>query len=168
MADLVTHAAVGLLIKATTSRRHAAVFVAGTLLPDLLSRLPSMVCSAARVVVEVPSLLIYGWDPLHTPAGMLLSSYAISLLFTADQRRGVFLNLLGGMLLHMAVDLLQSHLGVGYPLLFPFSTRAFELGLIGSEATVPLAIPLAALAVFVWRRGQSESSLSESSGLPML
>ena len=63
-------------------------------------------------------------------------------------------NLLGGMLLHMAIDLLQSHLGVGYPLLFPFSTHAVELGLIGSEATVPLALPLAVLAVWVWRRGQ--------------
>jgi len=160
VADLVTHAAVGLLLKSMTARRHTAVFIAGTLLPDLLSRLPSMICSAARVVVEVPSLLIYGWDPLHTPAGMLLSSYAISLLFAAEHRRGVFLNMLGGMLLHMAVDLLQSHLGVGYPLLFPFSTHAFELGLIGSEATVPLAIPLAILAWVVWRRGWPSSEPS--------
>jgi hypothetical protein len=151
VADLVTHAAIGLLIKAATGRRHAAAFVAGTLLPDLLSRLPSMIFSAARVLVEVPPLLIYGFDPLHTPVGMLLSAYAISLLFVAEQRRGVFCNLLAGMLLHMAVDLLQSHLGVGYPLLFPFSTRSFELGLIGSEATVPLAIPLALVAGVVWR-----------------
>ena len=165
MADLVTHAAVGLLLKSVTARRHTAVLIAGTLLPDLLSRLPSMVCSAARVVVEVPSLLIYGWDPLHTPAGMLLSSYAISLLFVAEHRRGVFLNLLGGMLLHMAVDLLQSHLGVGYPVLFPFSLHAFELGLIGSEATVPLAIPLAILAGVVWRRGQPSSEPSEASAV---
>ena len=158
MADLVTHVAAGVLLKAVTSRTHVAVFVAGTMLPDLLSRLPSMICSAARVVIDVPSLLIYGWDPLHTPAGMLLSAYAISLLFVAEQRVGVFWNLLGGMMLHMVIDLLQSHLGVGYPLLFPFSTRAFELGLIGSEATVPLALPLALLAAWVWRRGQDSGS----------
>ena len=162
MADLVTHAAVGVLLKAATSRTHAAAFIAGALLPDLLSRLPSMICSAARVIVDVPSLLIYGWDPLHTPVGMLLSAYAISLLFVAEQRVGIFWNLLGGMLLHMAIDLLQSHLGVGYPLLFPFSTRAFELGVIGSEATVPLALPLALLAAWAWRRGQPPVSPPDS------
>ena len=121
-----------------------------------------MICSAARVIVDVPSLLIYGWDPLHTPVGMLLSAYAISLLFVAEQRVGIFWNLLGGMLLHMAIDLLQSHLGVGYPLLFPFSTRAFELGVIGSEATVPLALPLALLAAWAWRRGQPPVSPPDS------
>ena len=167
MADLVTHAAVGVLVKAATSRSNAAAFIAGTLLPDLLSRLPSMICSAARALVEVPPALIYGWDPLHTPAGMLLSAYAISLLFVAEQRAGVFWNLLGGMLLHMAIDLLQSHLGVGYPLLFPFSTHAVELGLIGSEATVPLALPLAVLAVWVWRRGQP-SDVPPAESAPMV
>ena len=156
MADLVTHAAIGVLLKVATSRKHAAAFVAGTMLPDLLSRVPSMIFSAARVFVDVPELLIYGWDPLHMPAGMVVSAYAISMLFVAEQRAGVFVNLLGGMLLHIGVDLLQSHLGVGYPLLFPFSSRAFEFGIIGSEATVPLAIPLAVLAAWAWRRGQSE------------
>ena len=162
MADLVTHAAVALLLKAATSRRHAAVFVAGTLLPDLLSRVPSMIISASRAFIDVPNLLIYGWDPLHTPAGMVLSAYAISLLFVAEGRRGVFVNLLGGMFLHMGIDLLQSHLNVGYPLLFPFSTHAYELGLIGSEATVPFAIPLALLAAWVWRRGRNVGAAQSS------
>ena len=152
MADLVTHAAIGLLLKSATSRKHAAVFVAGTMMPDVLARVPSMGCSAARAFIDVPNILLYGWDPLHMPLGMLLSSYGISLLFVAEQRVGIFWNLLGGMLLHLGIDLLQSHLGVGYPLLFPFATKSFELGLIGSEATVPLAVPLAMLAVLVWRR----------------
>ncbi len=152
MADLITHAAVGLLIKAATGRRHAAVFVAGSLLPDVLSRLPSMLMSAARDVVDVPVLLIYGWDPLHMPAGMVVVSWGLSLLFPEPERRGVFVNLLAGMLVHLALDMLQSHLGVGYPLLFPFSTHAFELGLIGSEATVPFALPLAAVAAALWWR----------------
>ena len=160
MADLVTHAAAGLLLKALTSRKHVAVFVFGALMPDLLSRVPSMICSAARVVVEVPTLLIYGWEPLHTPAGMVVSAYAISLLFVAENRAMIFANLLGGMLLHMAIDLLQSHLGVGYPLLFPFATRAFEVGLIGSEATVPFSIPLALLTLWVWRRAQPSADSS--------
>ena len=153
MADLVTHAAAGALVKAGTRGPHAAAFIAGNLLPDLLCRLPAMVCTGVNQhVVELPPLLLYGWSPLHMPAGMLLSAWLLSLLFGADVRRGVFWNLLGGMALHLGLDMLQSHLGVGYALLFPVSYQTFELGWIGSEATVPVALPLAALAWWLWRR----------------
>ncbi|MFT4979933.1 MAG: hypothetical protein ACI8S6_005845 [Myxococcota bacterium] len=153
MADLVTHAAVGVLVKAITRGPHAAAFIAGNLLPDVLSRLPAMLCSGIdQHIVRLPPLLLYGWNPLHMPAGMVLAAWLLSMLFDSSVRRGVFWNLLGGMAVHLGLDLLQSHLGVGYALLFPLSHQTHELGWIGSEDTVLIALPLALFAAVLWRR----------------
>ena len=154
MADLITHAAVGYLLHSVFPARwrwSAPVFVAGNVLPDLLSRLPSLGLRVVAEVLPVPLAAIYLWEPLHMPAGMVLSSYAIALLSVAAGRRRVFWALLSGMGLHLGLDLLQDHLGVGYMLLYPLSTDTYELGLIGSEATVPLAPVLALLALLRWR-----------------
>ena len=151
MADLVTHAAAAALVKAATRGPHAAAFVAGSLLPDVLSRLPAMVFTALDGMVGVPAVLVYGWNPLHMPAGMVLVAWLLAMAFGEEVRRGVFWNLLGGMALHLGLDLLQSHLGVGYMLLFPVSHQTHELGWIGSEATVPFALPMAAVAWGLWR-----------------
>ena len=83
---------------------------------------------------------------------MLLSSTGLALLFPEAHRRQVLIALLGGMALHMGLDLLQDHLGQGYLLGFPFVRGSFELGWIGSEATVPAAPFLLALAFWSWRR----------------
>lgn len=151
MADLVTHAAVGALVKAASRGPHAAAFIAGNMLPDILSRLPALVLGYIHQHVPLPHLLLYGWNPLHMPAGMILAAWLLALLFPVPIRRGVFLNLLGGMALHLGLDLLQSHLGVGYALCFPLSHTTYELGWIGSEATVPVALPLALFSWLVWR-----------------
>ncbi len=50
----------------------------------------------------------------------------------------------------MLIDLTQRHVGLGYPLLVPFSSRDFELGVMGSEATVPWAPAIAAFTVGLW------------------
>jgi len=129
--------------------------VLGTCLPDLLGRVPSMALTWLRwSVPAIPEWLVYLWAPLHMPVGIVLSSYALSFLFPQVGRRTTFLDLLGGGLLHMAVDVLQRHFGVGYLLFFPFSWWDFELGWIGSEDTVrivPLLVPIT-LAVMGWRR----------------
>jgi len=153
LADLVTHACVALLWKAASRRPHIASFVAGTLLPDLLCRLPGIGFTAlSHRDVDVPWVLLVGWEPLHLPIGMALASYALALLFSADVRRGVFANLLGGMFLHLGMDMLQSHQGIGYLLAFPLPSRSVELGWIGSEATVWIALPLALVTGLVWKR----------------
>jgi hypothetical protein len=84
--------------------------------------------------------------------GVVLQSYLVSLLFAENQRRSAFQNLVGGGLLHLAVDLLQFHFGMGYMLLFPFSTWDFEFGLLGSEATVPLVPVLLPLTIYLARK----------------
>ena len=83
--------------------------------------------------------------------GLVLLAFLTCFLFQETVRASVFWNLLGGMALHLGLDLLQSHHGAGYLLGFPFSDFAWELGAIGSEATVGWAIPLSLLAWFVYR-----------------
>jgi len=66
------------------------------------------------------------------------------------------------MALHLALDVLQSHHGAGYMLMFPLATGSFEFGWIGSEATVPFALPLSGLAALVgYKRSQSLSVVQE-------
>ncbi|MCB9777615.1 MAG: metal-dependent hydrolase [Alphaproteobacteria bacterium] len=170
MADLLTHAAVGLLLKrgqhaarqrtgAADRPLHLASFVAGNLLPDLLSRLPVAITSQLHSHgLKLPPVLLHGFGPLHVPAGMALASLALSLAFRREQRAAVFGNLFVGMLCHLALDLAQSHAGAGYLVAFPLSKTPWELGWIGTEATVPVAIPLLLLALWSWRGRLPRSS----------
>jgi hypothetical protein len=157
VADLITHTCTAVLWKAARNRPHVATFVAGTCLPDLFGRVPTMALTALRWKLPfIPDWLVYLWNPLHMPFGIVLTCYVVSFLFPEATRRVAFLNLLGGGLLHMAVDLLQFHFGVGYLLLFPFSFWDFELGWIGSETTVlivPFLLPFT-VAVAWWRWGR--------------
>lgn len=153
MADLVTHTCVAYLVKPGAPWR--ATFILGTCVPDLLGRVPSMGLTTLRwSLPAIPEWLIYVWSPFHMPAGVVLSSFLLAFLFPESGRRAAFGWLVGGGLLHIGVDLLQRHFGVGYLLLFPFSWMDFEIGWIGSEDTVrivPLLVPLT-LAVAWWRR----------------
>lgn len=168
MADLITHTCMALLCK-VASRGPApadarwpvpptvATFVLGTCLPDLLGRVPPMALTTLRwTMPAIPEWTIYVWGPLHMPFGIAVASLLVAQAFRADERRSAALQLTGGGMVHMGVDLLQSHLGAGYLLLFPFSLWDFELGLIGSEDTVrivPVLLPLTALACWArWRR----------------
>jgi hypothetical protein len=170
MADLITHTCAALLCKAVTcgavSRETdpkawplpptVATFVLGTCLPDLFGRVPSMALTTLRwSLPSIPEWTIYVWGPLHMPFGILVMSVLVAQLFGEGARRTAAVQLAAGGLLHMAVDLLQSHLGAGYLLLFPFSMWDFELGVIGSEDTVrivPLLLPLTiAVCVGRWR-----------------
>ncbi len=159
MADLVTHWALAVLVKAGIGYRDVPLFVAGSLLPDLMARVPPLALELlARPLGGVPPWLSYVWVPMHLPAGMLVLAFSLSLLFPAEARRRVFANLLGGMALHLGVDLLQDHLGVGYQLLFPWWGQPFELGVYGSEASVWVAPFLAAAALTVWWRRRRDAS----------
>lgn len=148
MADLVTHVGTALLFKGATRGRHMPIFVLGTVVPDVCGRVVGMGLSK---IPGCPDLLIYGPGVIHMPLGMLAFTLLVSLLFREDQRGVVWANLLAGAVLHLAVDLLQHHVGTGYPLLFPFSTWHWELGLLGSEATIPYSIPLFLAGLALWR-----------------
>jgi hypothetical protein len=149
VADLVTHAAAAVLVKRSTGATLLPFFVAGTLVPDVLSRGPALALGWVQVHgMPLPPVATLAWEPMHQPVGMLILAYLLCMLTPAPIRASVFWNLVGGMALHLGLDSLQNHHGVGYMLAFPFSTWGFEFAAIGSEATVWVA-PL--LAVLAWR-----------------
>ena len=158
MADLITHTCTAVLWKAgVNDRAGAATFVLGTCLPDLLGRVPPMALTQLRWSWPwIPEWAVYAWGPLHMPVGILVNAWVWSFLFPERGRARAWRDLLGGGLLHMAVDVLQRHFGVGYLLLFPFSTWDWEAGIIGSEDTVrivPFLLPLT-VAFAWWRWGR--------------
>lgn len=158
MADLITHACTALLAKLPQRRPvHVATFLAGTCLPDLIGRVPAMALTRLRYTLpDVPEALIYPWNVVHMPFGLLCTAYLLTFLFPEADRAPVFRNLVGGGVLHLAVDLLQFHFGVGYLLLFPLSTWDYEIGCIGSEDTVRIVPFLAPLtAILCWLRWRS-------------
>lgn len=151
MADLVTHMATALLFKAVAGRKHTASFTLGTVLPDLAGRVPGIVLvKLVGFGLPIPEGLTHAPGVLHMPFGMLPLCVLLALVFPELQRPKIAANFFGGCMLHMAVDLLQHHTGTGYPLLFPFSTWHFELGWIGTEATVLLAPIIAPVSVLAW------------------
>jgi len=163
--DAVTHLCSGLLAHIpgvpAGAHRWAPVFVAGAVLPDILSRAPSTALGMVHShLIPLPSLLLYCWGPLHLPSGILLYSLALTMLFPVFQRRAVLTALLAGATLHVLLDLTQRHVGLGYPLLVPFSSRDFEWGLVGSEASVPWApwFALVTLALWGWLHRKKQPS----------
>ena len=115
--------------------------------------------SLHRHGVTAPDRLVEGIAVLHLPLGFVPVTLALALLFEERARAAVWMNLLGGCFLHLALDLTQHHVGKGYMLLFPLTDWDFELGWIGSEATVPYApflLPIS-LLLWAWRRPRGEA-----------
>ncbi|TNE85470.1 MAG: metal-dependent hydrolase [Deltaproteobacteria bacterium] len=137
MADLVTHACVGALLGLRWGRGALALSVAGSALPDVVSRVPGLALEALGVTLEpVHAVLVIG----HAPLGSALWVGLLAQLFADRRTAAGWLGL--GVLSHYVLDLLQDHHGVGYRLLVPLSGARWELGWIGSEATVDWAVPL--------------------------
>ena len=87
MADLITHSALAVIVKASTDWRMPAVFVAGTLLPDIASRVPAIGLGYIHVhLLEIPRWILFAWEPMHQPLGMVVFAYLVSLFFSAVQQ----------------------------------------------------------------------------------
>ncbi|MEN9786074.1 MAG: hypothetical protein RLZZ299_1338 [Pseudomonadota bacterium] len=161
MADLVTHGCVAVLWTCLPrppgrGEPRVATFVLGACLPDLTSRVPAAAATVARWRwPAIPEEAIHVFGPLHMPVGIVLASLLAAYAFGEHERPATARALAAGGLLHLAVDLMQRHLGVGYLLLYPFSTWDAELGWIGSEDTVlavPVLLPLTLCAAWARRR----------------
>jgi hypothetical protein len=129
MPDLLTHLIVAEgCRKVTRGDAFTPWFLVGTILPDLLTR---------PFNILFPSLFWF-FVPLHTPVGLFFVCIAISQFFPTAERQSAFRNLLGGVALHLVLDLFQKHIGEGSYLLFPFSWRSFEIGLFWPETSLYL------------------------------
>jgi hypothetical protein len=127
MPDLATHvilaAGVSLGVR---NKRATAPLVLGAVLPDALSRIPSILFS---------DVLWYA-EALHTPFVLLLCCYLISHFFTQQHRAGIFGWMCLGVVLHLVPDALQRHVSHGYFWLFPFSFFDYTWGLYWSEESL--------------------------------
>jgi membrane-bound metal-dependent hydrolase YbcI (DUF457 family) len=158
VADLVTHIASGLLPAALFAPRWMGPLVLGTVLPDATGRVPQMAFAILdrTVGLPMPDSVLWAFDVLHQPLPQVLIVSMVALAFAAEDRRTAWFGMLLGVALHFGLDILQDHHGQGYHLFFPASVERFELGWIGSEATVHIApyigaVTLVVVAVRLWQ-----------------
>ena len=148
MADLITHLCTGALPAALFAPGAVVPLCVGATLPDLTGRAPQMVLSMAQL--PLPNPLIWAFDVLHQPLPQLLLAGLFALGFQPAHQVRVFGWTAAGVALHFLLDVLQDHHGHGYYLLFPLSDWRWELGWIGSEATVDWAPWILALTLLAW------------------
>ncbi len=151
MPDPLFHLSTALLPGALFGPRHTGAFVLGTLLPDLGSRLPGL--ALERVValgVPIPEFVFTPWSVLHVPLGAGLGAVVLAYVFHETERRAAATWLIAGVALHLGLDTLQFHHNGGYPLLYPCSMELYQIGIFGSEATVPWSAPVALVSVIAW------------------
>lgn len=167
MADLASHLLVNYIAGVRFLDRSRLPFlVTGALLPDLASRVPRVLLTAAVEVGWIePTVSTYramlGLDFPHTPVGVVLCAGLVALLLPTrlaapPGRRAVSTMLCFGGFLHLAVDSLQVHLMPGYRYLYPLSIEAFELGWISTEHSLAAIPLLAGIAWFLGRRSKGE------------
>jgi hypothetical protein len=138
--DLVTHVAANFLAgKAARAGRALPAFIAGAVLPDIVSRAPAIVDYRFGGLGA----------PFHSFFGLLALCYAIALLLPEKERRLNFAWLTAGAFLHLGLDALQRHLGPGLPLLFPFSWWTYSRGLFWPEDSLLAAGPLTGIVLLV-------------------
>lgn len=158
MADLLSHALIAHTVKRLSPfGKGAYLFFVGTLLPDVLGRAPRILLhmftpkdwTVSPVVMEL-------WNVAHTPIPFVVLMAAVAFLWPEKKRLKVFANLSLGGLVHIAVDVTQWHIeGNVYRLLWPISEKGYELGWVGTEASlswIPYLIPLALGGEWVHRR----------------
>lgn len=151
MADLVTHACSALLPGAFVRSRWTGVVTVGTVLPDVLGRVVPLGLERLHLLgAPIPVSAIPAFGPLHGVVGSELTAWFLALWFVKGRRRAAFLALSLGVALHLLLDVTQFHHGNGYALWAPLWWDTFELGWIGSEATVPWALPLLGITALAW------------------
>lgn len=170
MADLVTHLCSALLPGAWLRGRYLGAVVLGTALPDLVSRVPPLAMDLFEGLgwIDLPDVALMPWGVYHEPLPLVLTCGLVATWFIARDRAGVFLGLLGGCALHIGLDVLQDHHGEGYFLCAPLSLTRFELGWIGSEATVVVApwLALATALAWGWRWHRSATKVTDEGPRP--
>jgi hypothetical protein len=168
----MTHLTASYLLKKAVSPRHNVVpFLLGATLPDLLAYMP-LILTGFLPLQSMPlwvNASPYLFFPFHGIVAFTVFSLMLALMFPIERRKGVFINLELGGVLHMFMDLLQvQHGGESGYLLFPFSRKSFALEWIETESslyTLPFLVAAATIVVGVeWIRHRNESRQLEGPG----
>lgn len=149
MPELVTHGivayAVGRLAK---FQSLTLIVIGGTLLPDVIVRSAS---------IFFKGKFVWLFLPLHTPFVLVILCYVVSLLYRVGERKRIFLASTLGVIIHLVLDSLQKHYGLGYLWLFPFSWQKFEFGVFWPEESmfvIPIMIAIGGLMYLREKRSQ--------------
>lgn len=151
MADLVTHVCSALLPGAFVRTRWIGVVAVGTVLPDVLGRVVPLGLERLQLLgAPIPAAAIPAFGPLHGVIGSGLVALLLAQGFVPGRQWAAGIALGVGVALHLLLDVTQFHHGQGYAMWAPLSWSTFELGWMGSEATVPWALPLLGLTGLAW------------------
>jgi len=147
MPDLFAHFASGYLVSQPANLRQNSPFlVLGTILPDILTRIPEIIFDRLLGIPVFHFVIIF-----HSPFCLLLSTFAISLLLDSQIRLAGFFLILMGSFVHVILDLMQKQFGQAvYMPYFPFSFETLQWGLFHYNASISLFPVLLLLVIFSW------------------
>ncbi len=121
MPDLVSHVLIALILCELFNLKPKSLVILGAILPDITQKL--------YLILPVSDALFWFLIPFHTPIGEILLSFIVIQFFSIDRKKS-FLLLLLGWSSHFLSDMLSRHFLLGQLLLFPFSWKSFEFGIL--------------------------------------
>ena len=124
MPDLFFHLTSVAISPKYLERWKISILIQGTLLPDIVGRIPS-------IIISFFGIREHRWIvPLHTPICLLLLCYIICLFFQENLRFIIFKLLVLGSAIHVFWDVLQEQFFLSdYYLFYPISLYAPKIDL---------------------------------------
>ena len=151
MADLLTHISTTYLIKRVTYQKGLTFCLMGSIMPDLFRSAGFFINIIDNSITLFGEKIFYLSFALHTPFGMILTSYFCALLLKELWIKLFFWNFLIGQWLHFLLDMCQTHMSKGYKWAFPFSHHSFEFKLVNTDDSI-LYLPIwLGLCLIAWR-----------------
>jgi len=141
MPDLITHCLASRIILLGRLKKYLLLFALGTILPDVLSRVPVLFMAGCYRCA-------WAFTVLHSPLPLILFVLLLSLLFT--NKKQAFFSLFFGMVLHLGLDSLQKHISESYYWFFPFSFKTAEFGLFYPETSLYFILPLLLISLLIY------------------
>ena len=155
MPDLAIHlAAASVARRALPGGAARMGLLLGTCLPDVAYK-------GLYLALHVPRDHAIVAD---TPVGVILLSYVACFLFVEEERRAAFGGLVAGSLLHLLLDALKAHLGMGGILVgLPLSLRPLGFEAYSPEQSVYLVLPVVAVALGIeWIARRRRAAVPEA------
>ena len=154
MPDLFSHTLSGYLCMRPRWRESflPSVFLLGCIFPDLVR-------GPLFIIIKLTPLELrdyFSLQILHSPIPLLTQSWLVAFLFEAGLRKKVFINLLGGIALHLVLDAGQRAYYFSYFWLFPISFENPVPGIWWADESIWITAVLIPITIFVFclRRGQ--------------
>ncbi len=161
MPDLLTHYLSARILTVKSGTRLISLFFMGTILPDVLSRVPSIVIAILFGTYDCH--LGWFWAILHSPIVLILVCFLMTFFFEENLRKSVFRFLIFGVVLHLGLDMLQKTFtsGSGYLWFFPFSFKSFNIPLFWPDQSLYFIPVLLVILIFIWWFKPDEEMIRE-------